>query len=314
MANMKLRMLWLILITFLAACGTFEVGIETNTILDPQFEVTEVPTSEIVDPTVPVPTQTPIPTDEQLIALALADELDQPADQLAINMESITDLHATGGVGNGYFLAARQGDSWLIVYDGQAIPSCTVVETYQFPIEMVPECLDPDANLFTRAEIVHDPVSNLQSLDCGPGSPGAIPGSVESVACIIQDALRSRNISALPDYMEDPFIIGYWLSEGVFYAPQDFINHLPHLYNFNDPDYTPRLTFTTDRSQFPELDGRPVEGNFGPDVKVVEVMYSQGWGVEGDQEVMIYLTQDSAGNFKWHSMLIGVFDPPIPSP
>lgn len=150
-------------------------------------------------------------------------------------------------------------------------------------------------------------INGLQSLECGAGSPGATQGTVEAIACNIQDGLRSRNISALLGYMSDPFIIGYWQSEGVEYAPTEFLDYLPQLYNFNDPGYTPRLSFTTDRNQFPDLQGMPVEGVFGPDLNVVEVIYSQGWGTDGESSALIYLTQDSAGDYKWHSMLYGNF-------
>lgn len=222
--------------------------------------MTDQPTLENVEPTSPAATLTPTPGDEQLIEAALAEKLSQPLDQLAISVSSIIGEHATGSVGNGYFLAAKRGDSWLIVYDSQANSPCSDVELFQFPEDMDPECLDAGSNLVNRAGNANEPTSNLQSLDCGPGSQGANPGSAESVACSIQDGLRSRNISALLGYMADPFTIGHWLSESVQNTPQDFVILLPQLYNFNDPDYTPRLTFTTDRSQFPDMDSRPLEG------------------------------------------------------
>ena len=213
----------------------------------------------------------------------------------------------------GYFLAVRVQGEWQIVFAGNGTPYCSMVDLHSFPAYIVPECVDADNNLVYRTDDAGD-FSDLQSLDCGPGSPGASPGTVESVACNIQDALRSRNISALLGYMEDPFLIGYWLSEGVFYTPQDFLNQLPHMYNFNDPDYTPRLTFTMDPSQFPELDGRPVEERFGPDINVAAVIYSEGWGFDGDDESILYLIQDSSGEYKWYSMLTGDLDVPMPAP
>ena len=303
------KMISLLIILTLPACGTFEVGIENNFVPETP-EMSAVPESTAV-PTSQPETQIPIMNDEQAIAAALAEKLGQPVDQLAISFAALTGQHAMGGVSNGYFLAAKQGDSWIVVYDGQATPACEDIDLYQFPADMVPECLGHTNQLVVRTDggdAYSEVINGLVSLDCSAGSLGASPGSVESVACNIQDGLRSRNISALLGYMSDPFIIGYWLSEGVRYTPQDFLNDLPDLYNFNDPDYTPRLTFTTDRSQFPDLPSRNLEGNFGPDVNVVEVIYSQGWGIEGDQEALIYLSEDSAGNFKWHGMLYGKFD------
>lgn len=319
----RIGLLILTPILFLTACGTFEIGIENNvnletqvptqleTPLETQVATQAAPTSENVDIVSPVETPTPVPSDEQQIAAALAEKFGQSADQLGITVNTISGDHATGGISNGYFLAAREEGSWVIVYDGQATPPCVDIEQYRFPVEMVPECLDAGSQLVVRGDGGGDAYSqaidNLQSLECDPGSPGATPGTVEAIACNIQDGLRSRNISALLGYMSDPFIIGYWLSEGVQYTPTEFLDFLPQLYNFNDPDYTPRLTFTTDRSQFPDLQGRPVESVLGPDVNVVEVIYSQGWGADGESSALIYLIQDPAGDYKWHSMLIGIF-------
>lgn len=404
--NITLKLLLFTTILFLAACSTLEVGIEENP--EPEFpgspnqEVPASPTlAEIVESTAE-PTSTVEQSDELLIVKAIADQLGQPIDQVNINVTNIAGIYAYGSLDNGYFLAIKQGDSWQYVHAGQTNPYCRDVEAYDFPLKMVPECMDENDQVVVRMDgyipdigealaeyfgipldeldysvvqedgshilgtvlegyylaanvnggwrIIYDGqgtpncaavdqhnfpgymvpecieanqvvsrtsspdvTSDLQSLDCEAGSPGAVPGSVEAVACNIQDALRSRNTAALLGVLEEPFLIGYWLSEGVFYSPEDFIQHLPYLYNYNDPDYTPRLTFTMDRSQFPELDGRPVEDRFGPDIDVAAVIYSEGWG-EGDSESLLYLIQNSAGEYKWYSMLIGDLDVPMPAP
>jgi hypothetical protein len=77
---------------------------------------------------------------------------------------------------------------------------------------------------------------------------------------------------------------------------------LPDLYNFNDPDYSPRLTFTTDRSQFPALDGIQPEAMFGPDVNIIQVIYSQGWGQDGQGGALIFITGDPDGGYTWYGM------------
>jgi hypothetical protein len=249
----------------------------------------------------------------QDIGDALALHLNVPVEEVQYTIMQDAGEHIMGYVPGGYFLAAKINNGWQIVFSGNGTPYCSMVDVHNFPGYIVPECVDANGNLVYRQDSESE-FPDLESLDCGPGSPGSVQGSVESVACNIQDALRSRNISALLGFLEDPFLIGYWLSEGVFYSPEDFLTLLPQLYNFNDPDYTPRLTFTMDRSQFPELDGRPEEDRFGPDVNVVEVIFSRGWGPEGDQEVLIFLSQDSDGEYKWYSMLTGDLDVAVPAP
>jgi hypothetical protein len=297
----------------LAGCGTFEIGIESNTVIEPTPPAATETVSPTPTPTVGEPTNLPENSAEAEIESAMAEKLGVSIGEVPITITQITEDHAKGEVSNGYFLAANQDGQWMIVYDGQATPPCQEVDLYAFPIGMVPECLGADNQLVFRSGSVSDPTSSLLSLDCGFGSPGASPGTVESVACNIQDGLRSRNTSALLGSMDDPFIIGYWLSEGVMGAPEDMMQTIQGLYNYNDPNSVPRLTFTTDRDLFPALDGQPLEGRFGPDVNIVEVTYSQGWG-GGDQEALIFISQDSAGNFKWHGMLIGDLDVPVPGP
>jgi hypothetical protein len=73
-------------------------------------------------------------------------------DQVEFSVEQETGTHARGGVENGYFLAAKEGELWQIVYDGQATPSCTEIEAYAFPAGMAPECLTRDGQLVRRTE------------------------------------------------------------------------------------------------------------------------------------------------------------------
>lgn len=302
-----------ILIIFLAGCGTFEIGIEPQVVVEAGIPTIETPLYTAAPIQTEEPTAQPEQTEESLITAALAEKLGFSIGELPILITFLSEAHAKGNISNGYFLAAKQNGEWVIVYEGQATPPCGEVESYEFPSGMVPECLGDNNQLIFRSGSVNPPTSSLLSLDCGPGSAGANPGTVMNVACNVQDGLRSRNTSALLGYMADPFIIGYWLSEGVMGSPEEMMETIHYLYNFHDENYVPRLTFTTDRALFPELDGRPLEGRFGPDVNVVEVIYSQGWG-EGDSEALIFISQDPDGNFKWHSMLTGDLDVPVPGP
>lgn len=125
--------------------------------------------------------------------------------------------------------------------------------------------------------------------------------SILYVACNVQDGLRSGNTAALISWMGDPFIIGYWGSEGRSAPPQEIIDEL-HQYRL--PADTSTLTFTTDRSKFPPLAGMPPENMFGPDVDVAEIIYSEGWGQDGNGAALLYIAEDENGGYYWHSMVI----------
>lgn len=139
----------------------------------------------------------------------------------------------------------------------------------------------------------------LAGLSCGAISPG----TPEWVACNIRDGLLSRNTAALTSFMGDPFSIGYWRSEGVMGTPFEMIEQIQNLYNFGSADYTPQLTFTTDRSQMPHLEGMPIEGMFGPDVAVSLIVYSEGWNPDGQGAALIYIAQNTSGEYYWHGMV-----------
>ena len=55
---------------------------------------------------------------------------------------------------------------------------------------------------------------------------------------------------------------------------------------------------------------------FGPDVNVVELIYSQGWGSDGQSDTMLMISEDANGQRYWRGMLIGPagFEPPMTPP
>ena len=124
----------------------------------------------------------------------------------------------------------------------------------------------------------------------------------EWVACNIMDGLSSRNTAALPGFMADPFIIGYWRSEGVSLTPDEAIAEMGNSMLPADPSLHP-LAFTVDRSAFPALQGIPVEGMFGPDVAIAHIIYSEGWGLNGEGAALIFIAQNPSGGFYWHGLV-----------
>ena len=148
-----------------------------------------------------------------------------------------------------------------------------------------------DSGLITEPE--ETSLDKSTTLPCESVSPG----SAEYVACNVQDSLISRDLAALRSYMADPFILGYWGSEGISDTPEVIIEQIKELYNYDAPDYTPRLSFTSDRSEFPPLGGITPESMFGPDVNVSLVIYSEGWEPEGQGAALFMIAQDSNGEY-----------------
>jgi len=73
-----------------------------------------------------------------------------------VTVSEYTSSYAKGGVkekeavGGAYFIAAKVDNEWICVYDGQSHPTCEQLEPYDFPKEMVPECLDGDNEVVER--------------------------------------------------------------------------------------------------------------------------------------------------------------------
>jgi hypothetical protein len=122
------------------------------------------------------------------------------------------------------------------------------------------------------------------------------------VPCNVIDGIRSRNLSALHGYMANPFIIGYWGSEGRSDTPVGITEELQRYRLPQDPSSP--MTFTADRDVFPPLAGTPVEKLFGPDVNPVLVLYSEGWGTDGLGAALLYFAQNTQGKLYWYALVI----------
>lgn len=93
----------------------------------------------------------PTVSDEELIKKAFGEKYDRPVSEIELKVDKKADEYASGGIkfrgemGGGWFLAAKTGEEWVIVADGNGTVPCEAVEPYDFPVEMVPECYDEES-------------------------------------------------------------------------------------------------------------------------------------------------------------------------
>ena len=167
---MKIRwmmILLLVLLLTLAGCGlpADENAISTSvaaTLVSMDEAETEEPVVPILptatlklveDPTLTPPTETPGPvTDEEAIKAALAVYLEVAEEDLTATVSEITGDLARGGLQGAYFIAAKDGGVWIIIYAGQATPYCNLVNPYAFPVAWVSQCLDENDTVIQRSE------------------------------------------------------------------------------------------------------------------------------------------------------------------
>jgi hypothetical protein len=171
--------------------------------------------------------------------------------------------------------------------------------------------LTPDVSVAVPNHVPGPPPEGMSAPCMGIAEPPALPGSdlcvansadsAESLSLGLQEALMTNNTGSLVyDYMNDPFVIGYWGSEGALRSPQDMFGELA---NALLPHPASGLTFTTDRAAFPPLAGMPPEVMFGPDVDVATVIYSEGWGQDGLGAALLYIARDDCGMYYWYGMV-----------
>jgi hypothetical protein len=234
------------------------------------------------------------------------DALAPPGDSIveAIDPVAINDLAAvivsqrnTYSEAVGKFAAvALQPDLYLVFGGaGAAFDSADVqaiLHSISFSDPQLPELMPANPPLGVEApclkgedRIAAEPLSGTMICD-SPESSDAL-----TFACGIQQALLARDLDTLLSFMSDPFTIGYWGSEGGWGSPADMIREFDHRL----PADTARLTFTVDRANFPPLSGTPAELMFGPDLNVALLVYSEGWGTDGQGAAILYVVVNESG-------------------
>jgi hypothetical protein len=92
------------------------------------------------------------------IKIALAEKHQWNPDEFEITVTQQDGRYARGGVsvvgtpaGGGMVYAAQVNESWEIVWDGNGAVTCSDLNDYpEYPVEMIPECYDPNSGLLIK--------------------------------------------------------------------------------------------------------------------------------------------------------------------
>lgn len=90
---------------------------------------------------------------KELVKNLFAEKYDKDLTEVAVNIDKETKNHVFGSVvfgqggqgEGGMFLAVKVNGVWELVYDGNGSISCSAVDPYDFPVDMVPECIEEDS-------------------------------------------------------------------------------------------------------------------------------------------------------------------------
>ena len=118
-------------------------------------------------------------------------------------------------------------------------------------------------------------------------------------ASLLSVAFAAADYATLEGLMGDALTIGYWQSEGQVLTPAEAVEEL-RLNLLPDPA---AVSFIRDQSMFPDLGGIDPAAAFGPDVQIVDLVYSQGWGVDGLGEAILTIAENADGSQYWQGII-----------
>jgi uncharacterized protein YgiM (DUF1202 family) len=125
-----------------------------------------------------------------------------------------------------------------------------------------------------------------------------LPRDASQFQQVLVDALNRRDYELQKSLMDESFMIGYWLSEGTNNTPDAAIEQLQkNLLNSTSPitaDYSKNLT---------ELLGADPATILGSNVLEASAVFVSGFGVEGNDEAILFVAKQPEGGWYWHGLL-----------
>ena len=115
---------------------------------------------------------------------------------------------------------------------------------------------------------------------------------------VLVEALNARNYDLLKTLIGDPFMIGYWLSEGTSNTPEQAIEQLRmNLLNSSSP-----IIADPNKDMVALLGTDPIT-IVGPNVIEARPLFTSGWGAEGKDEAILFIAKQPDGRLYWHGLL-----------
>lgn len=141
-------------------------------------------------------------------------------------------------------------------------------------------------------------------------TPTPTPDPVVFTQSVV-NLLNAKTFDGLPPLMDETFGFAYWQSQGSVYQSETAIEHLrtSHIGTTPlTPDATKDLTAL--------LAGTNPFAIMGLDPAKSYALYVSGWGLNGQGEAILYITQRADGSLYWHGVLIAPtgFAPGTPTP
>ena len=120
----------------------------------------------------------------------------------------------------------------------------------------------------------------------------------EQLSQVLVDALNARDYEKLKILMEPSFMIAYWRSEGTANTKEQAVEQLQR--NLLHPTSPVSVDRNKDLVSLLGVDPATI---VGPGVVEVTPVFTYGWGAQGKDEAILFLSKRSDGEPYWHGLL-----------
>lgn len=127
----------------------------------------------------------------------------------------------------------------------------------------------------------------------------ASPEQIEAFRAELMQALEERHFDRLQSMMDQIFGMSGWHAQGAFYSAERAVELLQKGY-FEEED---TLVFGTESDLREMLGGQDPTAIFTEEVKIVDTFLVKSWGMDGYDEMILYIAQRPDGSLYWHSLL-----------
>ncbi len=131
-------------------------------------------------------------------------------------------------------------------------------------------------------------------------APPNLSASLEDFKAALLKAIMDQDTAKLASWMTAPFLTGGWRADGSDTSPEDalqdlYTNYLGadnHLEWVEDADL-PALMGGLDPLSMPR-----------PEAAVIEAALVSGWGLDGRDEAILFISRLPDGSYKWHGWIV----------
>lgn len=136
--------------------------------------------------------------------------------------------------------------------------------------------------------------------NAAPTATASTSVNTETFTRALAAALQGKNFDALQNMMSEPFVVGYWLSEGTQVSRAEA---LLLLNKWVAPARDILVDVTNETDQTKLLGGVNPLGMWDPNIQVVKTVYVKGLGESGKDEALLLLAQRADKSLSWRGIL-----------